>query len=286
VAVGRVSRHEVGARAAGTIPEEPTMTTQNFPQSHRFSALLGAVALTALMPWSVQAEEKTDPLADKLDFTLMLNLDAFFGANPMMFGSYEIDDGSGLGYGLDLTFYGIQWGAGTGSAWGQWTEAGVGLNFDVFDGALAINPQLGFTFGSLLSSGAAEDGIIGDGIVPNMTINLLTERFKGQAYAGFYQALRDNAAPGGTTNNYVHWWTNLGYRFNSIFSAGFHAEELFLSGGSNVADRIDGYFWVGPFLEVAKDNAGIRLSFGDDLTTDTESFSVNDFYKLQFFFTF
>lgn len=252
----------------------------------RLPALLGAVALTTLGATTVQAEEEgKDPLADKLDFALFLNLDAFFGFNPMLMGSYEVDDGSNLGYGLDVTFYGIQWGAGTGSAWGQWTEAGMGLNFDLFDGALGINPQLGFTFGSLLSSGAAEDGIIGDGIVPNMTINLNTERFEGQAYAGFYQALRDNAAPGGTTNNYIHWWTNLGYRFNSIVSAGFHAEELFLSGGSNV-NAIDGYFWVGPYIEVAKDNAGMRFSFGDDLTYDTDSFSVNDFYKLQFFFTF
>jgi hypothetical protein len=270
------------------------MTILQVPATSRFPALVGAVALTALTPLTTWAEEekaKTDPHADRLNFALFLNLDSFFGANPAMFGSYEIDDGSSLGYGLDLTFYGIQWGVGTGSAWGQWTEAGVGLNFDVFDGALAINPQLGFTFGSLLSSGAAQDGIIGDGIVPNMTINLNTERFRGQAYAGFYQALRDNSAPlplgmPGTTNNYIHWWTFLGYRLNSIFTAGVHAEELFLSGGSNIPDAIDGYFWVGPYLEVSKDNAGIRLAFGDDLTHDANSFSVNDFYKLQFFFNF
>jgi hypothetical protein len=248
------------------------------------TALIGAGSLLALGISNAHAEED---MSDKLSVDISLNADAFFGLNPFLGASYQIDDGAGKSFSTDLTAYGIQWGAGTGSDWGQWTEAGFGVNMNFYGGALAINPQLGFTFGSLLSSGAAEEGIVGDGIVPNITINLDTDRFEGQGYAGFYLPLDNNAdeAGGQSTNRYIHWWANLGYKINPIVSAGIHIEELFLDGGSNINNRVDGYFWLGPYIQVAKGNAGMRLSFGDDLD-DSNSFSMNDFYKLQFFFSF
>lgn len=242
--------------------------------TYRFKHLARAVALAASTfgATAVMAQ-------DDLSFNLSLNHDAFFGTNPFMGATYSMDNG------YDLTAYGIQWGAGTGSAWGQWTEAGIGIGFEAFDGALYINPQLGFTFGNLLSSGAAEDGIIGDGIVPNLTMTYGTDEFEGQFYFGFYDDLNDNTRPGGTTNEYVHYWANFGRKFAGYFSAGLHFEELYLNGGSNVGD-MDGYQWIGPYVQVSKDNVGMRLSFGDDLTDDADSFSTNDFYKLQFFFNF
>ncbi len=260
------------------------MILKNIPKTISCAAVLGAVSLTGIGPTNVYADES---MQDKLDIGISLNMDAFFGLNPFLGASYNIDDGEGKSFSTDITAYGIQWGAGTGSDWGQWTEAGAGFNFGFYDGALNINPQLGFTFGSLLSSGAADDGIVGDGIVPNITINLDTSRWEGQGYAGFYLPLRNeaNEAGGQSTNRYIHWWLNLGYKVNPIVSVGAHVEELFLDGGSEINDRVDGYFWVGPYVQVSKGTAGMRLSFGADLD-DGNSFSMNDFYKLQFFYSF
>jgi hypothetical protein len=73
-------------------------------------------------------------------------------------------------------------------------------------------------------------------------------------------------------------------------SVGAHFEELFLSGGSGNEtpdpEQTDGYRWVGPYLQFAKGDAGLRFSFGGDLTDDEESFSMNDFYKMSFFMNF
>ena len=216
---------------------------------------------------------------DKLSASLTLNHDAFFGFNPMMALSYSLSDTDAL------TFYGIQWGAGTGSAWGQWTEFGVGYNKTI--GAFDINPQLGFTMGSLLSSGAAQPGIIGDGIVPNLTVNLGTDLLEGQFYFGYYGALSDKTATGEATNNYVHYWANLGLKVTDFFSVGGHFEELFLSGGQinggGELDRADGYVWLGPYVQFQKGNAGLRFSFGGNLADEDERFAPNDFYKLSFF---
>lgn len=218
---------------------------------------------------------------DKIGIGLNLNHDAFFGFNPMMTFSYDVSESDAI------TAYGIQWGAGTGSAWGQWTEFGVGYNFGLGD--FDINPQLGFTFGSLLSSGAAEEGIIGDGIVPNLTVNYDSDKFEGQFYFGYYAALSDNTSTvGQSTNNYVHYWANFGYKASKHFSFGAHFEELYLSGGETNGggslDRVDGYQWLGPYVQLQKGNAGLRLSFGSNLVDDS-GFAQNEFYKLAFFFS-
>lgn len=223
---------------------------------------------------SLSAQENTD---EKVSVGLSLNQDAFFGFNPMMTFSYALSDTDAI------TAYGIQWGAGTASAWGQWTEFGIGYNKTIGD--FNINPQLGFTMGSLLSSGAAEEGIIGDGIVPNLTVNYGSGKFEGQIYAGYYGALRDNTAAGQSTNNYVHYWANFGYKASSTLSLGLHFEELYLSGGNTNGGgelaRADGYVWFGPYLQLQKGNAGLRFSFGNNLSDD--GFAQNDFYKLAFF---
>ncbi len=235
-------------------------------------AVLGVIAATD----RVWAQEEID---DKVSVGLSLNHDAFFGFNPMMTVAYKLSDTDAL------TTYGIQWGAGTASAWAQWTEFGIGYNKKV--GAFDINPQLGFTMGSLLSSGAAESGVIGDGIVPNLTVNLGTEKLEGQFYLGYYAALRDNTEAGQSTNNYLHYWLNLGIKASDFFSIGAHFEELYLSGGNTNGggslDRIDGYVWLGPYVQFKKGNAGLRFSFGANLADEDTRFAPNDFYKLSFF---
>ena len=75
-----------------------------------FSTTILCLGAFLLLPLGVLAQEEDD---SQLAIGISLNLDAFFGFNPMLTGAYPINDG------LDFTFYGIQWGAGTGAAWGQ-----------------------------------------------------------------------------------------------------------------------------------------------------------------------
>lgn len=229
----------------------------------------------------IQNSTAQQETTDRIGADLSLNHDAFFGFNPMMSLSYQFTDTDAF------TVYGIQWGAGTASAWGQWTEFGFGYNKTI--GNFDINPSLGFTMGSLLSSGAGQEGIIGDGIVPNLTMNYLSENVEGELYFGYYAALRDNTEIGQSTNNYVHYWFNLGYKFSNFFSLGGHFEELYLSGGETNGgqelERADGYLWLGPYLQFQKGNAGLRFSLGGNLADEDARFAINDFYKLSFFIT-
>lgn len=236
----------------------------------RFSA---ALLLSSLAAGAVQAQSD-----DRLSGGASFNSDAFFGVNPFVGLAYDTGD-------WDLTFYGIFWGAGTGQDWGNWTEFGVGAGFSMMDGALYVNPQLGFTSGNLLSSGTAEPGIVGDGIVPNLTMNYGTDEWEGQFYFGYYYPLRDEAPDEGTTLEYIHYWLHGGKKFGNYFSIGAHFEELRLSGGSDVSSE-DGYQWLGPYFQVSNGTLGLRFSFGADLTDDDDSFSATDFYKMQFFYNF
>lgn len=128
---------------------------------------------------------------------------------------------------------------------------------------------------------------IGDGIVPNLTVNLGTDLLEGQFYLGYYAAFRDNTQTGQSTNNYLHYWLNLGLKASDFFSIGAHFEELYLSGGETNGggslDRVDGYVWLGPYVQFQKGNAGLRFSFGGNLADEDTRFAPNDFYKLTFF---
>ncbi|MFT6191048.1 DUF6733 family protein [Polaribacter sp.] len=238
-----------------------------------------SISITFLMVLAVSSftAQSND---DKVSFGLSLNQDAFFGFNPMMTASYSFTDTDAL------TFYGIQWGAGSsGASWDQWTEFGIGYNKTI--GNFNINPQLGFTMGSLLSSGAQGRGVIGDGIVPNLTVNYGSDKWEGQVYAGYYAAFANETVAGQSTNNYVHYWANLGYKISPYFSVGAHFEELYLSGGETNGggslDRADGYLWAGPYMQFQKNGTGLRFSFGANLADEADRFSDNDFYRLTFF---
>lgn len=219
---------------------------------------------------------------DKLSLSLGLNHDAFFGFNPAVNAYYPLSKQT------DLTFYGIQWGAGTARAWGNWTEFGLGVN--IKSGNFAINPQLGFTMGNLLSSGTAQRGIVGDGIVPNLTVNYDDKKIIGQLYAGYYGALGNKTTDGETTLNYIHYWLNAGARVTPWLALGAHFENLNLAGGKinggGTTSSADYYQWLGPFIQVSKGIGGMRFSFGTDLTKEIPANSSNDFYKLSFFFNF
>jgi hypothetical protein len=241
------------------------------------SVTLFSFFLAASVP--SMAQEKKE---DKLSLSLSLNHDAFFGFNPGLTASYPVSSKT------DLTFYGIQWGAGTARAWGNWTEFGLGANFKT--GNFAINPQLGFTMGNLLSSGTNQRGVVGDGIVPNLTVNYDDKKIIGQLYAGYYAALRSETAAGQSTLNYVHYWLNVGGRVTPWLALGAHYENLNLTGGKinggGTTKSADYYQWIGPFVQVSKGAGGLRFSFGTDLTKETPANSSNDFYKLSFFYNF
>ncbi|TXK47957.1 hypothetical protein FVR03_08810 [Pontibacter qinzhouensis] len=225
-------------------------------------ALLFVSTSTSVMAQSSSEDD------DDFSFTVGLTSDQFFGFAPSFSGSY------GLSSKVGLTFYGIMWSGGTGGAWGNWTEFGVGANFNLADG-ISFNPSLGVTGGNLLSSGTAGPAIFGDGIVPNMFLNLDKSNVEGEVYFGYYAPLRDKVpAEGGTTLSYIHYWANLGYKVNPRFSFGGHFEHLINSGGSNVTSSSDVYQWVGPYIQFSSPKHSIfgRLSAGGDLVEGNDSF--------------
>ena len=208
-----------------------------------------------------QQEEKTS-------FSAALVSDTFFGFAPVINVSYELSEKSAF------TAYGIFWSGGTGLLWGNWAEFGAGANFSIADG-VKLNPQLGFTKGNLLSSLTEGPSVFGDGIVPNLTLNLDQSKLEGQLYFGYYLPLRNE---GSTTSNYIHYWANLGYKASSFVSFGAHFEHLY-GGEKDFEDDV--YQWIGPYVQFSdlKGRGYFRISGGLDLI-DTPS--NNSFYKMAF----
>jgi hypothetical protein len=233
-------------------------TTLTVSKTGVLFALLLALGLSTS---KLEAQEKS------FDFGVTLNSDTFFGFYPTFQGSYGDPEK------VLLTFYGIHWGGGTGAAWGNWTEFGIGASFSAGD-YLTINPQLGIVSGSLLSSGALEPSIFGDGIVPNLTANLASDLLEGQLYFGLYAPLQDKAPMEGTTLAYIHYWLNTGIKASDVVSIGAHFEHLINSGGSKVETSTDVYQWIGPYIQFTHPNGGpfARFTFGTDMVDGAESF--------------
>jgi len=200
--------------------------------------------------------------SDKVSFDVSLNSDQFFGFYPFFSGGYSLNDK------LDFTFYGILWSGGTGGGWGNWTEFGVGVNLSPIEG-LDISPAIGVLGGNLLS--AESSGVLGDGLVPNLTVGLDQAKVEGELYAGLYLPVRgDN----GGQSTFLHYWANLGYKASSFFSFGAHFEHL-LGSSAGVGELSDAYQWIGPYIQFSSDNAFARFSAGGDLVDGRDSF-----YKL------
>lgn len=231
-----------------------------FKLSESRAILLGCCLF--FMFQSAMAQEEKE-----FNFSTTLNSDQFFGFYPTFAGSYGFSDKT------SFTFYGILWSGGTGGGWGNWTEFGVGANFTASEG-LDINPQIGILGGNLLSSGAAGPAVFGDGIVPNLTINLNKAKTEGQLYFGYYAPLRDETFADGTTLAYIHYWVNFGFKASNFFSLGAHYEHLINSGGSDVTESTDVYQWLGPYVQFADPIGGpfARFSFGTDLVEGNDSF--------------
>jgi hypothetical protein len=245
----------------------------------------GVLALAVLLSVNTKLKAQEDASNQKtanLDMSLTLNSDIFFGFYPFFTGSY------GFGEKVDFTFYGIQWSGGTGAGWGNWTEFGIGIGFDASD-YVYINPQIGVLNGSLTSGLGTP--VLAEGVVPNLTIGLDNEKLEGEFYIGYYLGLDHGNA---TTNNYLHYWLNGGYKITNIVSLGLHYEHLRFTGGEGHADdaAYDYYQSVGPYIQFSKPNgsAFTRFSTGFDLRSqeqiDKSNWEQPSFYKLTLGFDF
>jgi len=241
----------------------------------RRSAALAVVFFTLVTASNVAFAQEI-PEEDKFSLNVSLNSDVFFGFYPFFAGSYAASDN------VDFTFYGILWSGGTGGGWGNWTEFGVGIGFPVSD-AVYVNPQIGLLSGSLTSGLGTP--VLGEGIVPNLTVGLDDGQMEGELYVGYYLGL-DHGNP--NTNNYLHWWLNGGYKAGDVVSFGLHFEHLRFAGGQNYEDDAasDLYMALGPYIQFADPNGGAfaRFSAGADLRSDDEVVKSGveqpSFYKL------
>ncbi|MDC1067586.1 hypothetical protein OAQ99_00350 [Candidatus Kapabacteria bacterium] len=225
-----------------------------------FKVCLTTLIVLLLSSQSLHSEEKVND--DKFDLNLTLNSDAFFGFYPFFAGSYELNDN------IDFTFYGILWSGGTGENWGNWTEFGAGIGFNITE-SIYVNPQIGILNGSLTSG--LGNTVLGEGIVPNLTVLVENGRTEGEIYAGYYYGF-DHGNP--VTNNYLHWWLSGGYDLGKIISIGAHFEHLRFTGGQNQPSNsaYDYYMAVGPYIKISSPNGGSFVKFiaASDLRPDDE----------------
>ncbi|SFS35567.1 DUF6733 family protein [Sphingobacterium wenxiniae] len=208
-------------------------------------------------------------------FSLTLNSDQFFGVAPSVGIEHKLSEKVGV------SAYGIFWGAGTAANWGNWTEFGIGTNLYLSEG-ITFNPNIGFTFGNLLSKGASDGqlgGIAGDGIVPNFFFNVDIPKFESEIYAGYYAPLRDKAPADGSTLAYLHYWANAGYRVSSLFSFGGHFEHLRRT-KDDIGGKLDYYQWIGPYVQFNAEKYGsfIRFSAGPEIKNGLQE--KDSYYKL------
>ncbi|MGY6559185.1 MAG: DUF6733 family protein [Nitritalea sp.] len=241
---------------------------------HLGTVLLVLCSLWAGHPTCFAQQNTTEEDRFSLDITLFS--DQFWGFYPYFSGSYKLHEN------LNFTFYGIMWAGGEGAAWGNWTEFGVGVGLKVADG-IYISPQLGILGGSLLSKGADGAGILGDGIVPSVSITFKKPKTEGEASLWYYAPLRNEAPSGGTTLSYLHYLANYGFKATDFFSFGAHYEHLINTGGSAVSSSSTELQWLGAYLQFKnpKGDAFVRFTFGTDLYVGNESF-----YRLATGFSF
>jgi hypothetical protein len=256
-------------------------------QLRLLTAVVCTAAVFCLPSHGQQAQDEK-----RTSYTVSLNQDTFFGFYPSATGSYKLNDR------LDATVYGIFWTTpsfGTGGGGGLWTEFGGGVNVKTFDGKLQFNPQLGILNGKLLSNGQSPMAL--EGYVPNITVNLKTDKTEGQFYMGGYMAARTGERLNPTTNrlekvpvqnNFLHWWVNGGYRISKVVSAGLHYEALgsYPDGVGNPPSA-DVYRWLGPYFQAnLSDSFSLRFTAGGNVLDRPATDGNGSFYKMTASYTF
>ncbi|MCS7045574.1 MAG: hypothetical protein NZO58_04380 [Gemmataceae bacterium] len=206
----------------------------------------------------------SDEPAQKFSGSVTLNQDSFFGFYPILNGSYAITDKCAL------TFYGLFWTnpgftpSGT-TGTGLWTEVAAGISFPILDGAVSVNPAVGFLNGALLSSADRANAF--EGIVSQISFSHAAKYTEGQLFMAYYAA---TSAP--SNNNFLHWWVTAGLRpwadntdWTQIVSAGVHFEQLYRT-KAEIGEARNIYSWLGPYLQVTlPNNAFLRVNAGWDL---------------------
>lgn len=230
------------------------------------------IVLLLFLGYSGFAQEEEE---DKFDMSVSLNSDVFFGFYPFFAGSY----GEGP---LDFTFYGILWSGGAaGGAWGNWTEFGVGVGYELSD-AIYISPQFGILNGGLTSGLGTP--VLFEGVVPNLTVGLGTDKLEGELYAGYYLGI-DHGNP--STNNYLHYWLTFGYNVLDFMSLGLHYEQLDYTGGNNAPEDAGYSFYqaLGPYIKFSDPNGGAFAKFttGFDMRSDEAVIESGNYRQPSFF---
>lgn len=224
---------------------------------NRFTKLGVALMLVGMLSISTLIHDAKGQEESKFSMDVTLNSDIFFGFYPFFQGAYSINEST------DFTFYGILWSGGTGGGWGNWTEFGIGISKQVSEG-VTVTPQIGLLNGSLTSGLGTP--VLGEGIVPNLTIGIDKTKFESEIYLGYYYGLNHGNA---TTLNFLHYWVNGGVKLTPMFSAGLHFEQLRFTGGSETeADAAYNYYVaLGPYVQFAdpKGGAFTRFTAGGDL---------------------
>lgn len=230
--------------------------------------LLQLLILPAIRP----AFAQNDVPAPTLAFTIPH--DPSFGFYPIVTGSF------GLKPNLSFTFYGIFWtNPGFANAFPAGTdwflEAGAGVSFLPAEGLL-VNPSIGFTHGKLLSGGA--EGVIADGMVPNLALFYNKGRLESELYAAYYKALRKE---GPVTTDYFLGWIFAGAVLHQYVSAGVHYEQFDITRMTQVEAK-NLYRWLGPYVKFTLPKGYyFRFSAGANFTRH-EGFS-SEFYRLGLF---
>lgn len=290
----------------------------------RFGRIWLGVVVGLGLTWTslaALAQDKPKQEESPSAVSMVLQGDSFFGFNPAIAGTYKLSSD------LAVAYQGVWWtdisGLGVHDA-NTWIETDLGVNMTFLNKQLSVTPMLGFVHGMLLSSrgGVFPNGdgsrnertTAFEGVVPNLTVNWLSDKLEGEFYMGYYKALREEGGSNadGAANacstigspdcdtatrgnggrgswDFLHYWFNAGVRANDIISFGLHYEHLLstrasaIGGGtaSNRGYQQDYYRWIGPYVEAKLPNSmALRFTVGKD-TADNE-----DFYKLKFVKTF
>jgi hypothetical protein len=276
-----------------------------------------AVLLCAVVVASrtAAADDLMDTAKHPVSVTMAMQADTFFGFNPSIYGTYGLRDNLALAF--NVTYWTMISGIGVHDN-NPWLETDAGVNLTFLDKRLSVTPMLGFVHGQLLSSRGGffpngggsvnERSTAFEGVVPNLTMNWLDDRFEGEFYMGYYKALRsEGGKPGAFTNcsdlllngqclgtrsgvgaggrgtwDFLHYWANAGVRLNSMWSVGVHYEHLLTTRDNSAPGAQQDYYrWLGPYIEMKLPGGmAFRFTTGHDFTDN------QDFYKLKFTKTF
>lgn len=235
--------------------------------SHPFINFL--LVMLVLCFVNLQAQEEKTPST----LSITATQDPAFGFYPLVSGSF------GLKPNLSLTFYGIFWTnpsfANTPAGTDWWLETGTGLSFTAAEGLL-FNPSIGFTHGKLLSGG--QQGVIADGVVPNLAAFYNKGHFETEFYAAYYKSLRKE---GPVTTDYFLGWLYAGAVLHKHISAGLHYEQFRITRISN-GNAQSLYHWLGAYVKFSLDKGYFfRFSAGKNFTDDGGY--PAEFYRLGLF---